>query len=448
MGLEMIVGEEHIRRSGRQISALLESLGRNYADSLSGALKELDFNFVITDPRRPGNPVVHASAGFCSMSGHSQDEVLGRNCRFLQGAETDRRTVLELRDAVNEERAALVRILNYSKERRPFWNLLRIAPVFSSVDGTVVHFVGVQTPLPCDMATSRPERRVDAPALMRGISCALEELCAVGNEESWDCAVYEQDRVMIGAENRVSKALSSFECGMDRMSLAPAGEMDRDAAGHHASRDACKPQQSESCRTMTATSRVVSTLVESSKGKGEIVESRGMELSDPSNAVLSSSLLLTLSRVQQSFVLTDPNLSDAPIVHASDLFLQLTGYKREEVLGRNCRFLQGPETDPTSVAYIRESIRLGETCSTRLLNYRKNKRPFWNFLHISPVRNATGQVVYFVGVQLQVFSKDEEEQTSGMSESMQLTSAAARVRVAMRGLQGSGLRRTKGSCSM
>lgn len=76
-------------------------------------------------------------------------------------------------------------------------------------------------------------------------------------------------------------------------------------------------------------------------------------------------LATTLERIQQNFVISDPSLPDCPIVFASESFLDLTEYSREEILGRNCRFLQGPGTDPRAVAEIREAISLGQECTVR-----------------------------------------------------------------------------------
>ena len=81
------------------------------------------------------------------MTGYTAEEVLGRNCRFLQGPATDRRTVMEIRDAIREERSCQVSILNYTKQGKAFWNLFHMAPVFSREDGRVVHYLGVQTPI-------------------------------------------------------------------------------------------------------------------------------------------------------------------------------------------------------------------------------------------------------------------------------------------------------------
>ncbi len=80
----------------------------------------------------------------------------------------------------------------------------------------------------------------------------------------------------------------------------------------------------------------------------------------------------------QHFVITDPLLKDNPIVYASQGFLQLSGYSLEEVLGRNCRFMQGVDTDRKKVAELHKAITEGVDCSVCLLNYKKDGSTFWN----------------------------------------------------------------------
>ncbi len=102
------------------------------------------------------------------------------------------------------------------------------------------------------------------------------------------------------------------------------------------------------------------------------------------------------------FVLTDPRLDDDPIVYANRAFLEMTGYEAAEVLGRNCRFLQGPLTRAETVAELRRGERERRQVTVELLNYRKDGTPFWSRVHVSPVRDGQGEVVRFVGVQVDV----------------------------------------------
>jgi len=114
------------------------------------------------------------------------------------------------------------------------------------------------------------------------------------------------------------------------------------------------------------------------------------------------SFIKALQTAQQNFVVTDPSLPDNPIVYATQGFLNLTGYMLDQVLGRNCRFLQGPETDPKAVEKIRRSIEEGTDMSVCLLNYRVDGTTFWNQFFIAALRDAAGNITNYVGVQCKV----------------------------------------------
>lgn len=105
---------------------------------------------------------------------------------------------------------------------------------------------------------------------------------------------------------------------------------------------------------------------------------------------------------RMSMIITDPRQPDNPIVFANDAFLKLIGYERHEVMGRNCRFLQGPQTDASSVDRIRAAIEEGTDVSIDILNYRKDGSTFWNALYISPVFNDKGELQFFFASQLNV----------------------------------------------
>ena len=113
---------------------------------------------------------------------------------------------------------------------------------------------------------------------------------------------------------------------------------------------------------------------------------------------------------EMSFTITDPRRPDAPLVWVNPSFARLTGYPLEEVVGRNCRFLQGPNTDRATVARIAAALRDREPITEVLLNYRRDGTAFWNQLSISPVTDGTGEVVNFVGVQNDVTERVLVEQ--------------------------------------
>jgi PAS domain S-box-containing protein len=100
--------------------------------------------------------------------------------------------------------------------------------------------------------------------------------------------------------------------------------------------------------------------------------------------------------------ITGPSDADCPLIYLNERFEAMTGYRGDEVLGENCRFLQGPDTDPEPVRRMREAIEAEEEVTVTLKNYRKDGSAFWNRVTLAPVRDATGSVVNYVGFQEEV----------------------------------------------
>lgn len=117
-----------------------------------------------------------------------------------------------------------------------------------------------------------------------------------------------------------------------------------------------------------------------------------------------------LEAAAQGVTIADARRDDEPLVYANPAFEEITGYDAEEILGRNCRFLQGEGTDPEAVAEVHAAIEERRPVSVELRNYRKDGTPFWNRLDIVPVRDDTGEVTHFLGFQRDVTRRREREQ--------------------------------------
>jgi PAS domain S-box-containing protein len=112
---------------------------------------------------------------------------------------------------------------------------------------------------------------------------------------------------------------------------------------------------------------------------------------------------------RMAMTVTDARQADNPIIFANDAFLALTGYRRDEVIGRNCRFLQGPDSDPAVVSRLRDAVASGKDVAVDILNYRKDGSSFWNALYLSPVRDKAGEIAFFFASQLNVSEKKQIE---------------------------------------
>ncbi|GMP58211.1 hypothetical protein CsSME_00021954 [Camellia sinensis var. sinensis] len=320
-----------------RLGLIEQSFNLRYSLYVREVLDELPDSFTITDPCISGHPIVFASCGFLKMFGYSSDEVIGKNGRTFQGPQTNRRSVMAIREAIREERSIQITILNYRKDGTPFWMLFHMCPVFGKEDGRVIHFVGVQVPI------QRKQRRSGCGFGRNGVNLCedgsgfRETVLGSCRREVCSDSVVESNRVLA----------MDFGLGSDDREL----EID----------EFCEASDLEKGKAETAINNILSMLTHYSELTGNLVCGKRCCLAR--TGLLGSSLIISLGRIKQSFVLTDPHLPDMPIVYASDAFLKLTGYARHEVLGHNCRFLSGVDTDISTIFQIKESIQREQTCT-------------------------------------------------------------------------------------
>lgn len=134
----------------------------------------------------------------------------------------------------------------------------------------------------------------------------------------------------------------------------------------------------------------------------------------------TSALLRAIDRMGVGMAITDPNLEDNPLVYVNQGFERLTGYSREEVVGRNCRFLQGEETDKEHLDVIRKAVKEHGSATVTIKNYKKDGSTYWNQFVISPILDPAGRPLYFVGLQFDV-SQEVEQQRASTEQLRQLS---------------------------
>ena len=126
-----------------------------------------------------------------------------------------------------------------------------------------------------------------------------------------------------------------------------------------------------------------------------------------------------LQMTRMPMILTDPRQDDNPIVFANKAFLDLTGYEESEIIGRNCRFLQGADTDRAAVADLRDAVARREAISLEILNYKRDGSAFWNAVFIAPVFDDHGELIYFFASQLDVTRRRSSEQSFRQAQKME-----------------------------
>ena len=120
------------------------------------------------------------------------------------------------------------------------------------------------------------------------------------------------------------------------------------------------------------------------------------------NGVIPHVLTQILDTCVNGVTLTDPDLEDAPIVYANQAFVDICGYDQDEIVGRNCRFLQGSDRNQPELSMIRNAVKNCEAVEVTLRNYRKNGELFYNRLDVKPLKDNRGNVVYYLGVQYDI----------------------------------------------
>ena len=118
-------------------------------------------------------------------------------------------------------------------------------------------------------------------------------------------------------------------------------------------------------------------------------------------------------------LVTDARQPDHPIVFVNRAFLDLTLYEEQDILGRNCRVLQGPQTDPATVTEIRNAIAEQRAVALDILNYKADGTPFWNALYLGPIFDQEGQLLYFFASQMDVTERRATEQSSMQAQKME-----------------------------
>ncbi|MEG4068831.1 PAS domain S-box protein [Microcoleus sp. Pol11C2] len=131
-----------------------------------------------------------------------------------------------------------------------------------------------------------------------------------------------------------------------------------------------------------------------------------------------------IAATSTGFTISDATDPENPIIYCNPAFESMTGYRRQEIIGKNCRFLHGSDTDPAAVEIIRQALQTESECKVILKNYRKDGTVFWNCFSISPVRDRLGKLTHFIGVQRDITERKQAEEALHISEAQSREQAA------------------------
>ncbi|CAM8904609.1 unnamed protein product [Rhodiola kirilowii] len=375
--------------------------------------------FVVSDAAVEDFPVVFASSGFYELTGYAPEEIIGKNCRFLQGPETDRKEVEKIREAVGSAKSYCGRILNYRKDGTSFWNLLTLTPI-KDESGKAIKYIGMHVDV-----SKHTEGVHEKDVRPNGLSSSLIHYDA----RHRDKAMESFTEVVLSVKHSKSHGQTKGVNGIGKYEeLDELNHLHRSVPSFLEDstvreRIYCSgvegsftetlpnPEAFSACNKISCDSlageKPLSSMVGKPSRLSEVLVATNMKhnksqkLSERRREIRQGiDLATSLERIEKNFVITDPRLPDNPIIFVSDSFLELTEYSREEVLGKNCRFLQGPETDKETVSKIRDAIAEEKEITVQLINYTKSGKRFLNLFHLQPMRDQKGELQYLIGVQL------------------------------------------------
>ena len=356
---------------------------------LRRALEATDSAILIADVREPHMPAVYVNAAFERMTGYSSSDVVGSDSRFLDVHPDDLAKARDIRRGLHE-RAELHTLLRIRrKDGTLIWSDFYMGPVRDEA-GVVTHMVSVSTDV-----TERQLHQQRFQLIARATSDALWDwdfikettwrsdnvyaLFGYGpgefgsNLQAWEELLHpeDRDRVMDSVRAGVESGASEWECEY---------RLRRKDGSYADVRDRGFILRDETGRAVRAVG-----------GMLDITQKKR----DENNLRL---LRQAIEATDNGIALCDARQPDFPIVYVNPAFEEITGYAQAEVIGRNCRFLQGLDTDQPGIGAVR--LALQESAETKVLlrNYRKDGTLFWNEFHVAPVRDGEGVLTHYLGV--------------------------------------------------
>jgi len=434
--------------------------GGTFLEQLCSVFDQLPHAMAVVDMQKPGVRLMYINAANESLTGYARKEQIGQNCRFLQGQRTEAAAVRQMVRCIRDHSQATLRVTNYRKDGSAFHNVLTLHPVRDS-QGQYRYQVGIlsdganeasegpalqklRSLLPGSFdAAQQPASQlyveasqVDLDAQRAQWRASLAKFTRLVWSLDWEGAlrslVMQQEHVAFFGRWLSEKAPHD---AMQLELLVLTAELSKQPleAQQQAAIQLCErylqQQHSDGNAAMAelaahagaALTAVASTsfpkfvqskaclpLVETLVGSaaGELRSASKLLWEEyevpPDVAGWVHSFVQVAETYPACIVLSDMSIPGNPMFFVNREFARVTGYDKHEAQGRNCRFLQGPKTEPQSVAVIQDTLRRGVDCHVKITNYRKSGELFENLLTMRPVHDSNGVYRFCIGVQFEV----------------------------------------------
>ena len=447
------------RRGGEQV--------RDADDLIHRAFDAVNNLVVVTDVRLPDNPLVVVNQNFVDTTGYARDEIIGRNCRFLQtrpdgtrdeAGDGQAEALAEVRAAVAEGRPAEVLLRNYRKDGALFYNRLYLTPIRGS-SGEVTHFVGVQNDV-----TAEVEQRHQAGRQRRLLEAFFESAPFLMGVVEFDGEQVRHQTANEAAIDLFRSDGATFDT-VEGTSLADLGFTPAEIEAWTRHVRACATSgQPVHFRAVFPwgvdpegdDARHLDVVVNTASGAEPLFSYVAEDVTDRRRADRERRLLVAaVEQAAEPIVVTDTQVDEPGprILYANQAHHRVFGYDVEEILGRSPRIFQGPKSERAVLDRVRERLKAGEAVQAETVNYRKDGSEFVLQWEIAPVRDEDGRLVNWVGTQrdvterrdlereiLEVAAREQEKMAQDLHDGLGqvLTGAAFRLQALYHALDGLG----------
>jgi len=367
------------------------------------AMDNAPVGITIADADKPDNPLVYVNENFQQLTGYSADEVLGENCRFLQGEETDSGPVTQIHEAIDAEEPVTVELQNYRKDGTQFWNRLTIAPIRNESD-EVTHYVGFH-----EDVTDAKERQRELRKTNEVLSTLFETLPA-------GVLVEDASRNVLTINDRLFELFEFPGAATDIVSTdceqlaEQISEMFVDADGFVerindlvANRD---PVDNEELvltdgRTFERSYRPI----ELPGGNGNLWVYRDITERKEDERVLRQ-FRRAIEAAGHAIYIAD---SDGTITYVNSAFERITGYDSDEAIGQTPRILNSGEMSDDYYERLWTTISNGDVWDKEILDQRRSGEVYHARQTIAPVADENGDMEAFVAIQTDISEQKERE---------------------------------------
>ena len=400
------------------IVGLIDERSRSKMDAIEQAIEQTTRQGVlITDHTQPSNPIIYANPAMEKLTGYSKDDLVGQNCRILEGPDTDSNAFSNLRKAVAENKTYTTVFKSYRKDNTTFWNEVTISPIKDST-GKTTNYVDVHNDVTDQLlAREHNTKLADITAEANLALASRNRLAQIVEESVNEIFVANADTYQLMDVNRAARENLGYTLEESQQLMPWDFVVGLTRSNIEALLDPLHNDELDAQKFETVQLRKDGSTYPVS------VHLQFMKLQTPpvyvaivqdiSDSVRQQEMLKLRDRAIEALdvgvSITDATKESFPLVYVNQALCEMTGYSADEVLGRDARILRKNDRHQPVHKKIIEAQSKGEPVQITVKSTRKDGSDYLNELSLSPVHNEVGELTHYIGINRDVTQKIDIE---------------------------------------